>query len=375
MTMRAVKLNPVTSKVFDADALGLQHSRMSSRRTNILPESLLADLAKIGARLERGLTVDDWISRIGQALNAIPPELVVWAEREIVNAAGLFHGVPRHPSISIIGMFRGRSSPSEQLRHVPGLEYLFLFHGDGHYREAALKQIDGPIPSAFIFAAISWRLNDWVPEVRAAAADCASRSFARTSPEVVVRAVMALLGRQHSWRRWSEERSTLEAALRRPDVASELAAKVIAQRTGPAATVLRHALKTDALDGFLERIAQEAVQPAVRALAVKALIDGCAAWPDGWQWRWVDKPMGVRRQETVFARRTFAPTVARDQMIEDAARDRAATVRRVAVSSLIQYGLTTPQARHLAVVLLHDRSRAVREHAEFILQRNAEVQG
>lgn len=67
----------------------------------------------------------------------------------------------------------------------PALGYFFIFHGDGHLREAALKCLIEPPDSPFEFAAVTYRLNDWVEQVRDVAYDCASKLFPNVSAEVV----------------------------------------------------------------------------------------------------------------------------------------------------------------------------------------------
>ena len=49
------------------------------------------------------------------------------------------------------------------------LTWIDLSSHDGYGRERALRTISGPAPNAFFFALAAKRLNDWVPQVRAAA--------------------------------------------------------------------------------------------------------------------------------------------------------------------------------------------------------------
>lgn len=341
--------------------------RLWTETSIVLPAALRERLVGLGERLDARWPVNAELDI--PDLHALPPEHIVRLELEIVSAARLFHSSRMVRS----GLFDSKRTPLQQLETVPGLEYLFIFHADGHFREAALRKIAGPLPSAFAFAAIAWRLNDWVPEVRAAAVECAARTFPVTAAGIVAAAAMALLRRENSWGRWTTERTLLAKAIERPEVAAALAEAIIARRTGPGATVLRQALKGATFDRHLPRIARSAAQPSIRAIAAQALIDGITTWPDGWEWRWIDKSMGNRRREPRLGRRNFQPTVPRQELIEACARDRAATVRKIALASLIRYDLVSPEARRIATALVDDPSRAVRERAAFILQRNAEA--
>lgn len=333
---------------------------------SVLPDGLRARLNGLGSRLERQLPIGREFDGILDAISALPPGIVVRADSEIAHAANLQRRRRKYPLV--VRLFSPRMADIDQLGRVPGLEFLFLFHRDGHIREAALRRLDTPIPSPFLFAAIAWRLNDWVAPVREAAAECAARCFPLTAPAIVAEAALTLLARENSWGRWTDERHVLRTAFARPDVAHCLAASIRTRRTGPMATILRYALREGGLDAHLETLARDAVQPSVRAVAAQALIDGHATWPDGWTWRWVDKSMGLRRRETLYRHRPLDHGAPRIPVIEASANDRSAIVRRVATSGLIRHEVDTLVARRIAMPLLRDRSPSVREQAEFILR-------
>lgn len=332
----------------------------------LLSSELVAALAEVSAKLRAS---DDAASSLSVALDLLAhldPGHVARADGEIATVAGL----DRQPPQSLLGkIFSPRPSGASQLLRTPGLEYLFVFHRDGRLREAALLKITGGLPSPFLFAAVLWRLNDWAEPVRQAAARCASRSFPATNPAVVARTAAELLVRQASWRRWQEERSILDEVFGRSDVAAELANLMAAATTGPQASMLRHALRTPVLDQYLEQLAFDATQPAVRAVALRTLIDGKAEWPSGAAWRWIDKSMGLRRRETVFDHRSLKIPPSRAILIKHGIRDKSAAVRRVALTGVIRHMLGTEEARAFAEPLQFDRSSSVREKAEFILQR------
>jgi hypothetical protein len=333
--------------------------------TTFLPSELITVLAEIAAKLEVGeqLTTP-LITAIG-LLNDLAPGHVARAEREIASAARLYRQPQQSP---LHKLFSPQPSPAAQLLRTPGLEYLFVFHRDGRLREAALLKITGGLPSPFLFAAILWRLNDWAEPVRQTAARCASRSFPLTKPDVIARTAAEILVRQATWRRWRNERSILDDVFGRSDVAVELANLMTAATTGPQASTLRYALRTPALDQHLERLASTAAQPSVRAVALNTLIEGKAAWPSGSEWRWIDKSMGIRRREPVFAHRAVMSAPPRQALIERGLGDKSAVVRRVALTGIIRHMLGGPEATTLAMPFTSDRSLSVREKAQFILE-------
>ncbi len=327
---------------------------------------MLAALDEAGNRLANGDKPGAGLDASPDLLAGLPPGQVVQADAAIATAANLCCGTPR--SVADRRLSR-RSTDTEQLLRTPGLEYLFLFHRDGRLREAALLRITGGLPTPFLFAAVLWRLNDRAAPVRDAAARCADRSFAATAPAVAAQAATALLTRQTSWHRWTDERAILDRALARDDVAKHLSRLVAGATTGPLASMLRHALRLPAFDPHLARIALKAVQPAIRAVALEALVNGEAEWPSGSAWQRVDKPMGVRGRIAVFDHRALAVAFPEEELIAHGIKDRSAAVRRAALIAVIRHLPGTPDGRDHAAALVADRSPSVRERARFILRR------
>lgn len=333
----------------------------------ILPAPLLETLQAIGEALEEGKLIGDDVTAVISALGELDPRQLARAEPEIITAAALDRW--RHAPSRLERVFLHRLIDADQLPLVAGLEYLFILHRDGRLREAALFKIRGPVPNAFLFVAIAWRLNDWVEPVRTAAARCARSVFPQTAPEVVANAALALLDRRATWKRWGPEQAVLDQAFARADVAEQLAIRFATQRTGPMGSLLRQCLSNDTMDAHLDRLAAEAAQPAVRACATQTLIEGEASWPSGWRWRWIDKSMGLRRRETAFARRPLKVSIGRADVIRRGLRDRAATVRFIALAGLLEHLDELPDAHALAERACGDSSPSVCTRAKFLLDR------
>lgn len=334
----------------------------------VLPLDLEIALAEIGARLACGDLIVDELDRALDLMAGLPAAQVAQADLAIADAARLhlWRLLPSRVALAI--PIRTSKSHTEQLLRTPKLENLFIFHRDGRLREAALLKLSGELSTAFLFAAVAWRLNDWAPQVRAAAVRCARRCFPATAAEVIVSAAAALLVRQSSWARWAEERVVLDEAFNRADVAERLSDLLVREPTGPMSTMLRYALRTSAIDVHLERIARDAVQPSVRAAALNTLINGKAEWPRGYDWQWVDKSMGLRRRMTVFGHRELSVVLSRRALIALGIYDRSAAVRRVALDGVMRHLLPMQEGQEYAALLVADRSPSVRERAEFILR-------
>ncbi len=331
----------------------------------LLPGELRAVLSTIGTKFEKRQCIKGEAGHALRLLNELPAAAAVKAEREIAIAARLYH-YWRRPKLWA-AQLATYPSDADQLESVPGLEYLFIFHMDGTIREAALNKIAGGAPSPFLFAAIAWRLNDWAPPVREAAAECAKRIFPLTSADVIAQAGMVLLCRESSWGRWTNERAVLVETFSQPNVAAALACAIKNKRTGSAATILQRALQNSGLDPFLETLAREARQPAVRAIALLALINGYASWPNGFAWQWIDKSMGIRKRVQVLSQRPFKPGISRRAAIAMGVADRSATVKKSALDALTHYRAEIPDARKIAEPLLTHRSVSIRQRAEFLL--------
>lgn len=272
------------------------------------------------------------------------------------------------PKRTFLGLVWPTKTESDLLQTQALLKFLYLFHGSGYLREAALKAFDGPLESPFLFACIAYRLNDWVKEVRQAALVCAERTFPQTSLEIVARAAFILLARVRDWHRWSEEAAILEKIFSRPDVMERLALLITTAVTGPAVKALAFALRHADMDRHLLRISQAAVQPSVRALALRTLIQGRALWPEGSKRQWIDKSMGHFKIAVAYGERPIDRPVSLDSLIAQGAADKAAMVRRVAADGLVRHRASLKEVDHLTQKFAADRSASVRERAIFILK-------
>ncbi|HEX8124517.1 MAG TPA: hypothetical protein VF548_02945 [Allosphingosinicella sp.] len=345
------------------------------RNRSILSESVAVQLDRVGEGMARGRPTAEVVKMALHALDPLPPHIIERARHEIVERCGL-HARSRRlcPSLDLAAKFvpaLARPSREDQLRDVPGLEHLFLFHWDGFLREAALNRLHEGARSPFFFGAIVYRLNDWVWQVRAAAARCAARVFPATEPGVVAAAAVSLLGQTDSWSRWGDEAALLDDALCRPDVAEALATWLRTARTGPMPRVLTYALRRPAMDRYLPSLARESAMPAVRAKALGSLIDARAAWPVGFGTKWIDKSHGLSRRVRIFHERPLDRVIALEELVALGAADGAAPARRVAIEALVRHHASLANADRLVALFLRDKSPSIRERAEFVAKARA----
>ena len=329
---------------------------MGSRRHLALPESLQGAVRRLGEDIRSGRNLAPGLAHLLEEYDTQQPPIAISADREIANVCGLYHWTK-------LG-----HSELDLLAGTPGLEWLYIFHGNGHLREAALERIADPPRDAFLFTALAYRLNDWVGPVRAAAERCARRVFPTTNPAVVAVAAMFLLERRRHWRRWQNEAATLDDAIARHDVAGPLVSRILVQSSGPTARILGQALRSDGIDRYLPDVALSAALPAVRAIAFHALIDRRAVWFEGYENQWVDKSLGVSRRMPTLGGRNLTYVANRETAIAQAASDRAAIVRKVAADGLIKYRDELTNIDAISQILAIDMNAAIRERIAFLLR-------
>jgi hypothetical protein len=344
-----------------------------------LPQPLRAKLRDAARDMDRGVFDPADASALKAMIAELPLVDVARAMADIRMEARLWSYqplvVPARGLRSRLWGLLGGKSQGELLKATADLAYLYLFHSSGYWREAALARIHGPLPGAFVVAAIVYRLNDWVPQVRQAAAECLSRTAGLTDPRLIAAAGMHMLVQTETWRRWRDEAQIFDEALAIPDVARLLAGEIAVCAVGPAGRILRATLRRPAMDAHLPDLLRGARHPSVRAVALRTLLDAKARWPWGTEKKWIDKSLGRYRMDTAWRERAIERPLPLSELLEIGARDPATAVRKVAASGLIAHFDREPIAPTLAGLLVDDRSRTVRERARFALDRAARAEG
>ncbi len=338
---------------------------MVSNRRRILPPHLYSALLSLGDSLERGMSPEE-LERVLHGLGRLPAKLAVQAAKEIADAAQLTQRAPAKYRW-LEQLLRPVLSEAEQLHRTPDVAWLFLFHHNGYVREMALDTILSAPSSEFFFAAIAWRLNDWAEPVRRAASRCASRVFPLADPDVAAAAGLYLIDRHLVWGRWHDEHLLLDLIFARHTVMERLATRLREHAHGPLATALLNALRYPTIDEHLPRLAREARQPTVRAVALRCLLDGKGSWPVGFKWQWIDKVYGQKKRIRAFANRPIqAPP--RDVLLTEGLSDRSAVVRRVAADGLIADRSGLLNVDEMIARLAADKSPSIRERADFLIR-------
>lgn len=349
---------------------------------SILSSSVAAELAALGDAIHSG---DPFPEARAAALVSLiaefPAERSARTESEIIHAARLYkrwYPAPVRPAMPmdwLFGWLFPRRVPPPHwdaalLRSAPSLSMIFMFHCDGHIREKALDMISGEVRSPYYFSAIARRLNDWVPQVRQAAERCAQRVFSMTDPAVVAAAAGYLLTTKGDWGRWNNRlEALLDDAIAREDVAAALAASLISQSRGPAAVLLRHALRRPMLDPYLPHLTANARLPIVRGIGLRTLLEGAATWSTSRRWNSV-----FDRWERPVERRPIEVSVDREELIRRGLGDASVLVRKIAVDGLIRYRSDLPNVADLASELDGEKNGGVMDRLDFLRRKLAEEQ-
>lgn len=232
-----------------------------------------------------------------------------------------------------------RAAELAQLSGRPDLAQVFLFHGDGFIREAAMHRLSGPIQFPVVAYGFLERLNDWSPEVRSATALAFDRCFPASDPDILLGPLWICLQNARGWSRWKGGYDRLVAAVLSHDALTEqLLQRLIEDRRGGTGTIFQALSRDPRFDRFLVQLASEAKLPSLRAKAVESISRGMVFWPLGTSRKvWTDKPLGLYRLEPELASRPLSQPIDALPVLTEAVHDPSIVVRRIALDGIIAH--------------------------------------
>lgn len=247
--------------------------------------------------------------------------------------------------------------------------WLNLCSADGFRRERALRSVVSGAPNSFFLTLALKRLNDWVPEVRAAAREHVPQIVERSTPAHVVDALWYTFAHWNSWGRTGEaDREVIAQLTANGGVALELKSRILAASAGPASHILVQAARNSTLDPSLVELAVGAVQPSVRARAYRSIFEGRVVWTVGKRWVWTQVQWCKGRFEPLLAERTLPKSLRSSELLRKAASDRSPVVRRVAAEFVPNDPeLNLTDALVLASRLASDSNESVAERGRYAL--------
>lgn len=251
------------------------------------------------------------------------------------------------------------------------LTWIDIISRDGYKREKTLRTLTGAAPNSFFFALALRRLNDWVPQVREAAREKLPEIADVSDPNYVVDALCTILPHWNSWGRMDNaDKRVLLEIISSERVASALVDKLLTATSGPMAAIFSQVGRTSVLDGHLDEIAKEAIQPALRAKAYRSQFEGKLTWFEGRVWEWTDIRYCEGRLKPAVGERSVSTSTPFIETLRLAAADPSPMVRRVAAEMLIrELDNLGSESLQLADRFACDASPSVAERGRFALKR------
>ena len=251
------------------------------------------------------------------------------------------------------------------------LTWLDLISWDGYKREKALRTISGAAPNSFFFALAIRRLNDWVPQVRKAARQKLPLIVKESEPVHVIDALCITLLNWNSWGRIEDQGTqVLLEIISNEKIGSAIKLKLISSASGPMASLFTQVGRTSVLDKYIKEIAENAIQPSVRANAYRSQFEKRMAWVEGRKWEWTDIQYCKGRLIPIISERKLTITTPLIELLKKSSGDRSAIVRRISAEFLIRELETLgEEAQQLARVFSLDKSPSVSERGKFALKK------
>jgi hypothetical protein len=251
--------------------------------------------------------------------------------------------------------------------------WLDLCSGSGHQREKALRAMSmdtAGAPNAFFFAFALRRLNDWVPQVRAAAKLSLPLIAKNTDPACVVHALWHVLPHRHHWGRiGGSDMAVFDAILSIEPIREAMKTRIVESPTGPAAHILAQAGRSGLFDSCLAEFARDALQPAARAKSYQFLLDAKFKWQVGRVRTMIDRKWGIFQHLPVFEERVLSTEDQFLNHLSNALNDHSTHVRRVAAEYLIRkmdtMGATAIDVAHRVAT---DSNEHIAERGRFALK-------
>lgn len=352
----------------------------TSRKMTVLPENAQRLARELGESFQKRAVSAELVSTFRTALHNLPAESVPRGASEIRDIAQMNRRyVFREPVGLTTRLLRAhgfkRLNVNTLLREHPDLGWLLMFHGNGYVRQAAMETLTSSPKCPFEIAAVVYRMNDWVANVRAASNAYAREFLATTRADAMSESAFFLLPHMMHLNRWDDQAlSIVHEGIYRADVLDEMRLQFLAPRSGRVGQTLRIVLQRADFDIHLEKLALDSMIPTVRAIAAETLLMGRARWFVGFRREWVNKVHGISRRIAEYEARAVEIDFAGTNVLQSAARDKSSLVRRIAADFLITKRKNlTAEMKEILDFLMNDKSPAVRSRIDFLIRTIADA--
>lgn len=343
------------------------------RKRSVLPENVQTLARDLGASFQRKVVSAELVSAFRSALQNLPAESVPRGATEIGEIARINMGYGNGEPVGLGSRFLQdlglrRMNGGTLLQEHPDLGWLLMFHGSGYVRQASMEALTTSPSCPFEVAAVVYRLNDWVGNVRAASSEYARKFLVAASAEAISESAFFLLPQVTLLNRWDDQALTVvHDSIYRREVLDEMREQFLAPRSGKVGQSLRLILHRADFDIHLEKLALDASLPTVRAIAAETLLMGRARWFVGYRREWVNKVYGITRRIGEFETRNVEIDFGVADVLRAAARDKSSLVRRIAADFLVsKREHLTAEMAEFSDALRNDKSSAVRSRIDFL---------
>lgn len=347
------------------------------RKRSVLPENIQELARELGASFQRKLVSAELVTEFRRALKNLPAESVPRGADEIREIAQMNMGYGHREPVGLGSSFLQalglkRMNGDTLLQEHPDLGWLLMFHGSGYVRQASMEALTTSPSCPFEVAAVVYRLNDWVGNVRKASSEYARKFLVTASAKAISESAFFLLPQVNHLNRWDDRTlSVVHDSIYREEVLEELREQFLTPRSGKVGQSLRLILQRADFDIHLEKLALEASLPTVRAIATETLLTGRARWFLGYRREWVSKVYGITQRVAEFETRNVEIDFGVEEILGAAARDKSSLVRRIAADFLIsKREHLTAEMAEVSDALRKDKSSAVRSRIDFLDRAN-----
>lgn len=343
------------------------------RKKSVFPENVQELARELGASFQGKRVSAELVSSFRSALQNLPAESVPRGATEIREIAQMYMGYGYNEPVGLGSSFLRalglrRVNGDTSLQKHPDLGWLLMFHGSGYVRQAAMEALTTSPSCPFEVAAVVYRLNDWVGNVRTASTEYARKFLLAASAEAISESAFFLLPQVNHLNRWDDQAlSVVQDSIYRSEVLDEMRKQFLARRSGKVGQSLRFVLRRSDFDIHLEELALDARLPTVRAIATETLLMRRASWFEGYRREWVNKAYGITRRIAEFKTRNVDIDFGVADVLGAAARDKSSLVRRIAADFLIaKREHLVAEMVELSDSLRNDKSSAVRSRIDFL---------
>ena len=170
-----------------------------------------------------------------------------------------------------------------------------------------------------------------------------------------------------SWERWGHRGvEAVDALFIRPNVLKLIGRELAIAICGPLAKPLQVFLRYPEIDQQLPYLAEHAANPAVRGVAMRALLAFEVRYQVGFHKKWTNKVYGFYKMEPKMESRQLTISTDVPKLIARALCSKSVMVRRVAADAVMARRAELTDLKSYARIMLSDGNNSIRERGKWL---------